>query len=177
MLALSALYLAVYVSAFAWFGIFFSITSRNTLMASIRSFMGGVFIIGGYWLALLLCCVLPLQMFLRGTRVTFLEDIAQVILGWTPPVVMGWMPLNGTERRDLGFFDWEDDGIGPLSPVLGFFIWFGINWLFGVLSWQAFRRASNRNRDNLTIPKRMIPRANQVSKEDYDDADPAKPSM
>src|SRR5205823_5077786 len=77
-------------------------------------------------------------------------------MGWTPPFVLGWIPLMGYERRALGPFSWDENvGIGPLSPVLGFFVWFGLAWVLGLMSWQAFRRVSNRTQDVLDgrLPK------------------------
>jgi len=43
MLPVMLLLTAVYVSAFSWVGLFFSLTARNTLVASVRGFFGPSF--------------------------------------------------------------------------------------------------------------------------------------
>jgi hypothetical protein len=164
MLLLTVLYLAVYISAFAWIGILCSITARTTLIATLRALMIGIFLAGGFWLMIALCCVMPLSIVTSGPGDgDLIEGAANFLLGLTPTFVSGWMPLNGYERRDLGPFSWEEDGLGPINPVLGFFVWFGLNWALGVLSWQAFRRASNRQRDTLAerLPRRRTQRVDR----------------
>ena len=69
------------------------------------------------------------------------------------------------------WFHWDEhNSLGPLNPVIGFFVWFGLNWVFGLLSWQAFRNATNRARDTLaaTLPRRYDPEL-----DDDEDAEPA----
>lgn len=150
MILVTALYMAVYVSAFAWVGILCSITSRTTLIATVRALMIAVFIGGGFWFFLVICCGIPLGLVFRRSDLDLEDHVVQILMGWTPPFVAGWMPLMGYDRRDLGPFSWEEDtGIGPLSPVLGFFVWFGLAWILGLMSWQAFRRVSNRTQDVL----------------------------
>jgi hypothetical protein len=51
--------------------------------------------------------------------------------------------------------------------VLGFFIWFGLSWVLGLMSWQAFRRVSNRAQDVLDGQLPRAPtRAKRVELED-----------
>ncbi len=144
----------VYISAFAWIGIYCSITARTTLIATVRALMISMFMAGGFWIFLGLCCAMPLSMMYRGQDSYWLQDVEQVILGWTPPFVMGWMPLMNYERQDMGPFG-EDSyrgsivGIGPFSPVLGVLGWIGIGAFFAMLSWNAFQKLSNRAPDKL----------------------------
>ena len=159
MILVTALYMAVYVSAFAWVGILCSITSRTTLIATVRALMIAVFIGGGFWFFLGVCCALPLSVTFRHSELDVFEHVAQILYGWTPPFVVGWLPLHSYERRDTGIFSWDEGvGIGPLSPVLGFFVWFGLSWVLGLMSWQAFRRVSNRAQDVLDgrLPTRTV---------------------
>lgn len=156
MILVTALYMAVYVATFAWVGILCSITSRTTLIATVRALMIAVFIGGGFWFFIGVCCAVPINIMFRNSDADVFNHFVQILMGWTPPFVVGWMPLLGYERRDLGIFGWDEDmGIGPLSPVLGFFVWFGLAWVLGLMSWQAFRRVSNRAQDVLDgrLPK------------------------
>jgi len=155
MIVATLLCTAVYVSAFAWIGIYCSITARTTLVATVRALMISIVMAGGFWVVFGLCCAMPLGIMVSGRDSDFIEDISQVLLGWTPPFVMGWMPLQDYERNDMGPFSPESnydgtmDGIGPMSPVLGIFGWIGIGLLFALLSWHAFSKASNRATDKL----------------------------
>lgn len=150
----SLLYFAVYVSAFAWVGVYCSITARTTLIASIRALMASIFLAGGFWVVVLLCCVLPLGIVARGPELRPFEYLANLLLGLTPPFTLGWLQLMTYEGRDLWPFSWDNDySFGPLAPVIGFFVWFGFNWLLGLMSWQAFSKLANRTTDTLVVRK------------------------
>ncbi len=150
MILATVLYTAVFVSAFAWIGVWNSITSRTTLIATIRTIMIALFVAGGFWIFIGLCCMLPIGLILDRPDVNALEYVLNLLLGCTPPFVLGWMPLLEYTHREMGLFSWEESrSLGPLNPVVGFFVWFGLNWVFGLLSWQAFRKATNRTRDVL----------------------------
>jgi len=144
----------VYVCSFAWIGIYCSITARTTLIATVRALLISVFMAGGFWVVIGLCCMVPIGMMFRGPGDDWIGDIGQILLGWTPPFVMGWMPLLNYERSDMepfamASYNGRMEGIGPFSPVLGVIGWAGIGFVFAVLSWEAFQRASNRSTDKL----------------------------
>jgi hypothetical protein len=161
MILVTILYTAVYVSAFAWIGVWYSTTSRTTLIATVWAIMTALFLAGGFWAFVGLCCGLPLNIIGADRNLGDLLDYgASLLAGCTPPFVMGWLPLMAYERSDMGLFSWDERGsLGPLAPVIGFFVWFGLNWVFGLMSWQAFRNATNRARDTLaaTLPRRYDP--------------------
>jgi ABC-type transport system involved in multi-copper enzyme maturation permease subunit len=160
MIVATALALLVFVSAFVWVGIWNSITSRTTLIATIRTIMLSLFLVGGFWVFVGLCCVMPLTIATDRSDLRFLDYGANLLAGCTPPFVVGWMPLMEYDRSNMGIFHWDESrSLGPLNPVIGFFLWFGLNWAFGLLSWQAFRKATNRARDTLaaTLPRRYDP--------------------
>lgn len=168
MILATILYTAVFVSAFAWVGVWYSITCRTTLIASVWTIMTALFLAGGFWAFVGLCCGLPLSIATDGRDLEFLEYAASLLLGCTPPFVMGWMPLMDYERRSMGPFAWDERGsVGPIAPVIGFFVWFGLNWVFGLMSWQAFRNATNRARDTLaaTLPRRYDPTVDDEDEE------------
>lgn len=151
LILLAAVHFAVYVSAFAWLGILFSITARTTLLATVRALSAALFVAGGFWLVFMICCVMPLEIMLAaGSRREF-EWLYQLLAGLTPPFVLGWLPLDtSASRLELDPFDPEDDGIGLFAPVFGFGVWMLVNMGLSFACWQAFRRVTNRTRDHLT---------------------------
>jgi len=161
MILATILYTTVFVSAFAWVGVWYSITCRTTLIATVWAIMTALLLVGGFWAFVGLCCGLPLNIIGADRDLgNLLEYLASLLLGCTPPFVMGWLPLKEYDRGDMGPFSWEEQHtLGPLAPVIGFFVWFGLNWAFGLMSWHAFRNATNRARDTLaaTLPRRYDP--------------------
>ena len=151
MVAAALVALAVYVGAFAWVGIFCSLTARTTLIATVRAVAAGVFLVGGYWIAFGLCCVAPLAML--GGRGREIEAPASLLLGCTPPAVLGWLPMQRFERDDMLYFR-HDDGLGPLAPVLGMMLWLGFGLLLGRTCLAAFTRITNRGRDDVPSGRR-----------------------
>lgn len=139
---------AVYVSAFAWIGVYCSVTSRTTLIATIRAFLTAAFLAGGFWPFLALCCGVPMEMMLRSSfsrEVT--ENLATLLLGFTPPFVMGWMPMNEFERSDMGPFHWrESSWFGPFAPVIGLIGWTFFAFVLGMRTWVRFEFAANRTK-------------------------------
>jgi hypothetical protein len=160
MLLPTVLCLAVYVSAFAWIGVYCSTTARTTLIATVRAMMAALFLAGGFWVFIGVCCAIPLNLVASGPDLDSLEYLLNLLLGLTPPFVLGWMPLLEYDRGAMGPFSWnEPQSLGPLNPVFGFFVWFGFNWVLGLATWQAFRKATNRDRDELAgrLPRRYDP--------------------
>ncbi|OWK36231.1 ABC transporter permease [Fimbriiglobus ruber] len=150
MLVVTAVALVIYVSGFAWVGIFCSITARNTLVASVRALIAAIFLAGGFWAFCGLCCAVPVELLFHSPGSHVSEGAIQILLGSTPPFVIGWMPMNGYQEREMGPFSWDyHHGIGPLSPVFGILLWVGINVGFGTAAWHAFVEATNRGRDDL----------------------------
>ncbi len=143
--------LGVYVGTFAWVGIFCSLTARTTLVATVRAVAAGVFLVGGYWVAFGLCCLAPLS--LVGGRGGDFNGLASLLLGCTPPAVLGWLPLQQFDRAEMLYFR-HDDGLGPLAPVLGLGLWAGFGLLLGRTCLTAFTRITNRGRDDVPVGRR-----------------------
>ncbi|MFO0938639.1 MAG: ABC transporter permease [Gemmataceae bacterium] len=145
----TVIYLAVYIATFAWMGMLCSCTARNTLIASIRAMMVGLFFSGGFWLLLACCCFMPMS--IGGGRGDFqtTQFIAMSALSLTPPFVMGWLPLNSFEHRDMGpFHPNESPHFGPTVVILGVFIWSGFALMLAMSTMAAFRRLANRTEDD-----------------------------
>ncbi|OWK36232.1 ABC transporter permease subunit [Fimbriiglobus ruber] len=149
MLVLTAVATAVYVSGFAWVGIFCSVAARNTLIATVRALIASIFLAGGFWVFCGLCCAAPIGLLSRSQNPDFLPGAAQFLLGCTPPFVAGWLPLNGYQDRDLVPFPWDArHGMGPLAPLFGVLLWVGFNFGLCTAALRAFESATNRTRND-----------------------------
>jgi ABC-type transport system involved in multi-copper enzyme maturation permease subunit len=142
---LLALCLVVYLTAFAWVGLFFSVTARTSLLASVRAIFASLFLIGGFWIAFGLCCAMPLS-FTGGSR-DVVEGLAQILMGVTPPFVFGWAAVWDFDRYWMEPFYHEGStvrGLGPLSPFVGLAVWAGFALILAKATTAKFRQVSNR---------------------------------
>ena len=162
-LPLLVLVMGVYVSAFAWIGIFFSISSRTTLIATARTIPAGAFVGGGFWFAFGLCCAMPLEFSGAARDIgNLIELVAQLLMGGTPPFVLGWLPMYELSEDELGPFAWRSHRpmFGPLAPVIGTAVWAAFAaWL----SWECHLRfQASTNRVATWERPRPIPRPKGV---------------
>ena len=156
LVAASILFLAVYVSAFAWLGIFCSITARTTMIATVRAILAAGFFIGGYLIVGTFCCVLPVGLVIdtralsgSGADGEPLESIGLVVLGAVPPLVMGWLPMHDFDgkRDDLLMFQSSSATIGVFAPVVGLAVWAAFGTVLAAVSHARFAGLSNRGAD------------------------------
>lgn len=137
----------VYVSAFSWVGIFCSLTSRNTLVSSIRAFFAALFCAGGFWLLLGWCCFMPMSM----SRVHYrtMEKVSSFFYGFTPPLVYGFTPVsNDLDRidRELGpFYRDETYGSGLSGPLFGTLFWLVFSIVMASYCNNLLSRKTNRD--------------------------------
>jgi hypothetical protein len=151
MLIPASIYLFTYVACFAWLGVWISCTARTTLIASIRVMMAGLFLSGGFWIVSLFCCFMPMGMMqVRGDGP---EVVAIVLLSTTPPVVMGWLPIEDFSHVDP-FDPSRRPHIGPTFVFLFFFLWNAASVLLAFLSYQSFQKQTNRINDSIAPPRR-----------------------
>jgi len=133
----------VLVATFSWVGLYCSMRARNSLTASIQAFFATLFLAGGFWALLGICCGLPLS--ILDTRSSLVDDLAQFGLGFTPPFMTGGPLFRSTERRDMEPFDFDArHGLGFGSLIIGLVFWAGLAVLFGTICLRKFRRVTNR---------------------------------
>ena len=143
-LPLAILHIALYTSAFALLGMFCSVTARTTLIASIRAFGAAFFFAGGFWLLLLLCCALPLSFGVGASDRTW-DLFGQGMLGFTPPFVAGFWPMDKLSEDNLGPFSWKRHYTpGPIAPFLGFCAWVGFTAMLAAGVYRRLTVAMNR---------------------------------
>lgn len=151
LVAASILFLAVYVSAFAWLGIFCSITSRTTMIATVRAILAAGFFAGGYLIVGQLCCCLPLVLVLDSRTISpnDFESLALVIAGCVPSLVMGWLPMHDFDgkRDDLLMFQSSTATIGVFAPVVGLVVWAAFGTVLAAVSHARFAGLSHRGAD------------------------------
>ncbi len=140
--------IALYTAAFAWLGLYFSMTARTTLIATVRAFFAAIFCAGGFWLVILLCCCLPLD-FMGNRSMRDYELPRALLIGITPPFVAGWLPMYEFERSDLGPFSLsESEGLGVAAPILGTMAWGAFAVALMVACKNKFRQVTNRTNDS-----------------------------
>ena len=146
-LLLTATYFAVYASAFAWLGVWCSVTAKSTLSATVRALFAGLFAVGGFWLVPLLSCSLPMGLFhnMWGSDVDDAAEEGTVIFAaMTPPFMLGVLPAPPWESARTGVFGPNLTAIGPAMPLVGLLGWLGVGWLFARRATAKIARALNR---------------------------------
>lgn len=139
-------YLAVYLAVFTWAGMFCSATARNTTVATLRAITLAGFLVGGHMIVGGVCCIWPMS--IGPGPNTAGQTLASAFAGQIPPFVLGWLALPDFERPSMGIFHPNQQrSLGPLSPILGLFLWAGLAAGGYVLVFDRFRRAMNRKPD------------------------------
>jgi len=133
--------LAVYASAFAWIGIWFSLICRSGLRATMATILTCLFAGGGYFLAFGLCCMMPLSLLARGP-VDEIDALINVMSGLSPAVVLAWLPFRTFDHHELAF-------VGRELPftffaIVGIGVWVGISFFASTRVVNRFRRQTNR---------------------------------
>lgn len=154
----TAVYLAMYIGVFGWIGVLCSCTARNTLIASIRVMMAGIFLSGGFWFVLACCCFLPMSIGRMSSR-DGPEIVGVSFLAMTPPFVMGWLPLNSFNRDAMGpFHPDERPHFGVVAVAIGFFIWAGFGLIAALASMKSFRIQANRDQEPTQLERMIKPK-------------------
>jgi len=81
---------AVYAAVFSWIGVICSVTCRTTLRATVWTLLTVLFVGGGHWIVMSMCCFAPLAC--AGVRGGGSEDMRFLLMfewGQTPPLVLG----------------------------------------------------------------------------------------
>jgi ABC-type transport system involved in multi-copper enzyme maturation permease subunit len=116
-------------------GLYFSITSRTTLRASIATFIALLTVCFGHWL--LWFCMLPLFYFSSGSRSDFPDWIANFQLyGMTPPCTFGILSFQGTEFQQpvyVGYRNMTPGWERFFCALVGLICWgivaIGLGWV------------------------------------------------
>jgi ABC-type transport system involved in multi-copper enzyme maturation permease subunit len=134
--------IAVYASGFAWIGMFCSLHCRTTLRATMAAILLSVFCGGGYFLVFVMCCVVPLS-FSRGPDGDFFEVIVSFLSSFSPPVNLGWLPIQDFDNeRETTLTDRDI----PYAPfwILGLLAWGFLSFVLSNACVNKFRQMANR---------------------------------
>ncbi len=64
---------------------------------------------------------------------------------------MGWLPLNGFSRDDMGPFHPDvRPHFGPIGVMIGFFAWSFFGMILASMSIASFQKQTNRVSDGIT---------------------------
>jgi hypothetical protein len=154
----AAVLLAVYVAAFGWLGVSYSVPAKNSRAAIAKALPTALFLGGGYWLLAGCCCVGLSVGRTRGSEDLF-EAVGGFLLGMTPPFVLAGLPaLDGEVLRDALKHGRTLFGAMVVGAVCG-----GLGWRFFGYEWcenscRAFAADSNRDADDIPVTRRPPPR-------------------
>jgi len=144
MMFIVALYYLVFLSAFTWIGLFFSLHARNSLIASMRALLVSIFLGGGYWVVIGLCCILPLSAITNADDIFFLDEIALVLASLCPPFLLGYFALLNFSDRENFLYNSEQGVLAPLVPLLGLLFYLMVNVGLALLTARSFMEITNR---------------------------------
>lgn len=114
----------IYATFFTMVGMWFSMTCRSSMRATVYTVLMTLLLGGGHWIAVGLLCYLPLALVTHGGQGNFFEYAIKFQAGMTPPVVLG---LYAYSWEDLGRHFSRDEEIRAIM-LLG---------LFGLVLWIA----------------------------------------
>jgi ABC-type transport system involved in multi-copper enzyme maturation permease subunit len=132
--------MAVFMSAYAWIGIWFSVNAGTSFRATIYTLLTGVFFGGGYVVVFGLCCMFPLEM--TGTSSRALRDITEFIVGFAPPTIVSFMPMREFSDRELSWIDRNGSFVG--NAVVGVLFWAAASIFLSRSCLRRFRVMTNR---------------------------------
>ncbi|MGL6075311.1 MAG: ABC transporter permease subunit [Fimbriiglobus sp.] len=165
----SAVIFGIYQATFASIGIFNSIYSKNTLNATVKSILMSVFFGGGFWIFLIICCVVPMAAVVNSPNSLFGRDFAEgavlFFAGLSAPFMMFWSQLPGFGKRELGpFHGYPLEETGLIFVFIGPMMW--TLFCFGIIAFcnGAFRTITNRGPKVL----RPVPKARPAVTQDAD---------
>ncbi|MCI0376091.1 MAG: ABC transporter permease subunit [Gemmataceae bacterium] len=132
----------VFASFFTMLGLWFSMTAKSTMRATVYTVLGTVVISVGHWLLSLFC--FTLIMVAGPGQHRAMEYIAKFQAGITPPAVIGILSFSGHEfGHDMGSRE-MNEMIG--FCILGLFIWIVACMVFwSALLAPRFRQLTGRD--------------------------------
>ena len=113
----------IYGLFFTMVGMWYSMTCKSSMRATVLTVLTTLFLGGGHWLLMGLCCYIPASaMMMHGGSGDFLKYLAQFELGMTPPFVLGYCAYS-YEDLAVNFNRHDDWGHMLFFSVIGLFLW------------------------------------------------------
>lgn len=131
----------VYASVFAGIGLWFSAVWKRTLRATLASLAMAIFVGGGHWIVMGLCCYFPLALSRVSDR--SIEWPLAFHWGQTPPLVLGLFAIHGDEFRH----SYERDSMYRwiIGSLFGLAIWSVASFVLWAAVLHRFRLATCRD--------------------------------
>jgi len=152
MLPLMAIAWLIYLGAAASLGLWYSVTSRSTLAAILKTLLAGLLLSCGHWI-IWLCCI-PMQIGFRGAFEDVVSTIAQIQAGITPPVVLSFTLPFSTEQL------FEGHDMRRLTPIKLIIFSMGGAFCWGIFAWGVWQATNERF-------KKLTFRAGKRVREEY----------
>lgn len=134
----------IYAGVFAVVGLWFSLVCKTTLRATVWTLLSVIFLGGGHWVFLGMCCWAPCGIFMELMKIRqheLTEFVAFFQLGQTPPFVMGLLAFRG---EDLKYIGHRDEGRIIFCAFLGLVTWVVAGLLLGLRVNSRFRDMCGR---------------------------------
>jgi ABC-type transport system involved in multi-copper enzyme maturation permease subunit len=146
----------VYATVAAGVGLWFSAGAKSSLRSSVAALMSVIFLFGGYWLVLLLCCITPFALLgPGGVERDFGDLLYPVFWGQTPPLVMGLFGYHGEELATRHTYEANWIFERTTSSLFGLGLWAAMIPGLWLLVCQRFRQHTGRVETSLT--QRLAP--------------------
>jgi ABC-type transport system involved in multi-copper enzyme maturation permease subunit len=146
-----------YAAVGAGVGLWFSVSSRTTLRATVAALVTVLFMAGGHWLVTGMFCYFPLAAF--NIREKSFEWMLDLQFGQTPPLVMGLFAYHGREFREGGLKELIQLTVASL---FGVGCWAALVPLLWYLVRRRFEEVTGRHADlrpERVTSRRRPPRA------------------
>jgi ABC-type transport system involved in multi-copper enzyme maturation permease subunit len=133
----------IYSTFFSMIGLWFSMVCKSSMRATVSTVLASLFLGGGHWLVVSLCCYFPSSFMLRGSSPIELRHILFFHASMTPPFVMGFLSYSWDDlARDFGH---REEGEIMAYCFVGLFLWAGACWFlwYGLLL-PKFREITRR---------------------------------
>ncbi|MBI1830295.1 MAG: ABC transporter permease, partial [Planctomycetes bacterium] len=122
----------IYAVGFALVGLFYSIVFSTSMRATVFTVLTTLFLGGGHWLLMAICCYIPGAMARRMGPDDGMVNLAKVELGMTPPFVLGFFSYSWENLahdftdREFGIEMFGYSLVGLFLWVVGcWFLWYG----------------------------------------------------
>jgi ABC-type transport system involved in multi-copper enzyme maturation permease subunit len=112
----------IYAVFFTMVGMWFSMVCRSSMRATVLSVLATLFLGGGHWLLMLLCCYFPFVFSVRAGPGEFMEYVAKFEAGMTPPCVIAFCSYSWENlARDFHRQEFWTEMI--IFSLIGLFLW------------------------------------------------------
>lgn len=129
--------MGIFMSGYAWIGIWCSISCSTTLRATTWALVGAILFGGGYLILFSLCC------FSIGPRNSEDRVLMNLLPAFSPPVLLSYLPFSQFDEEQLRFIG-TGRTIWAVYALIGCTVWVMVSFVLQNVCILKFRRDNNR---------------------------------